>query len=150
MRRRALRPRPRPPAPPAWRALRRAEAGTSAVEFALVAPVLVAGLMGMVDLGFAFERRMDMDGALRALAQRAMQDPGLATLRDSASRLAQEAPYTLTVTAMCACVGEANCTEPCADPADLVGYRIAATANYDSLVTPASFDLSSTVEVQVR
>jgi pilus assembly protein CpaE len=51
------------------RDLKRSEAGVSAIEFALVAPVLALGLVAMADIGLALYERMTIDHVLRAGAQ---------------------------------------------------------------------------------
>lgn len=45
------------------------ESGIAAVEFAIVAPVLVFMLLGMMDIGFAVSKRMALDSAVRAGAE---------------------------------------------------------------------------------
>ena len=44
----------------------RDHSGVSAVEFALVVPVLLVSLLGVVDLGHVVYQRADMESALRA------------------------------------------------------------------------------------
>lgn len=48
--------------------------GASAVEFALIAPILVGGLLSMVDFGLAMTERMNLDYVLRAGANAAMAE----------------------------------------------------------------------------
>ena len=55
---------------------RRSEAGVSAVEFALFAPILFFALVAAVDVGLAEYERMTIDHVLRAGAQSAMVDQG--------------------------------------------------------------------------
>jgi hypothetical protein len=54
------------------RVRRLGEDGVSAVEFALIAPILFLSLLAMVDVGFAIHERMTIDHVLRAGAQEAM------------------------------------------------------------------------------
>ena len=54
------------------RRLGRCDAGVSAVEFAVLAPVLIGGLLFLVDVGIAIGTRMEMDRNVRAGAQAAM------------------------------------------------------------------------------
>jgi Flp pilus assembly protein TadG len=51
------------------RVRRLGEDGVSAVEFALIAPILFLSLLAMVDVGFAIHERMTIDHVLRAGAQ---------------------------------------------------------------------------------
>lgn len=50
--------------------------GMSAVEFALIAPVLFFSLIATADMGLALNERMTIDHILRAGAQSAMRDLG--------------------------------------------------------------------------
>ena len=55
--------------------LRRAkgdEAGASAVEFGMFAPILLFGVLMTVDIGMALGERMEMDHIVRAGAESAM------------------------------------------------------------------------------
>lgn len=60
--------------------LRSDRRGASAVEFALIAPLIATALLGVVDLGRAEYEKMSLDHALRAAAQKAMSDPGTAAV----------------------------------------------------------------------
>lgn len=51
------------------RRIARDERGASAVEFALIAPVLAGALVGLIELGHVIYQRTDMHGALRSGAQ---------------------------------------------------------------------------------
>ena len=53
----------------AWRD---ADEGASAVEFGIIAPVLAAVLVPLIDLGLAFYQQMQVDDAAQAGAQYAM------------------------------------------------------------------------------
>jgi len=125
------------------------DSGTAAVEFAIVAPAIVAALLAMIDVGFALEARMRMDAILRTGAQIAMADPGLSDLRAGLDALADGSAITVDADLRCRCP-DATCTEPCSDPADYTAYRMTATLRYDSIVTPLTMDLDSSVEVEVR
>lgn len=48
------------------------ESGASAIEFGLLAPVLLAALMSTVDLGLALNQKMEIDRSLRASADSLM------------------------------------------------------------------------------
>lgn len=52
-----------------WRLLRADLSGVSAVEFALIAPVLLVMVLGMADLGRYYFSKMEVMGAVRAGAQ---------------------------------------------------------------------------------
>ncbi|TGQ31062.1 TadE family protein [Mesorhizobium sp. M00.F.Ca.ET.216.01.1.1] len=152
-----------------FRDWRRSEEGVSAVEFALIAPVLGAALIAAVDVGLALYQRMTIDHVLRAGAQAAMSDPGadqvLKVLQSTASKnfppVGAE-PSALTFdpppVRYCACPENANvdpaaaplCSTTCANSAPtFIYYRMAAQKTYDSMFIP-EFPLSSTMQVQIR
>ena len=59
------------------RSLRRDEGGTSALEFALVAPVFLAMLFGLFQLGWAFHCGSSVRYALEEASRSLMLDPGM-------------------------------------------------------------------------
>jgi pilus assembly protein CpaE len=149
--------------------LKASEAGASAVEFALIAPVLALALVATADLGFAIYERMTIDHALRAGAQAAMADPGEAQVHKVVqSTLAQSAQLAnATVAAAkryCVCPENADIkpevapacgtTTPCVNAApQLVFYRLEAGKSYQPMSLPEvlpAFQLSSSMQVQVR
>ncbi|WEX90760.1 AAA family ATPase [Sinorhizobium garamanticum] len=148
--------------------LKASEAGASAVEFALIAPVLALALVAMADLGFAIYERMTLDHALRAGAQAAMADPGATQVyKVMQSTLAKSAnPANATVAAVnryCACPESADvkpeaapeCGKtPCANSApELVFYRLDAATLYRPMSAPEvlpEFELNSSIQVEVR
>ncbi len=54
--------------------------GGSVVEFALIAPILVLGVLSAADIGFEVSDRMKIDQAMRNGAEAALEDPGVAAL----------------------------------------------------------------------
>ncbi|THK36105.1 pilus assembly protein CpaE [Ensifer sp. MPMI2T] len=159
-------------APPALRKrageLQASQAGTSATEFALLAPVLALALVAMTDVGFALYERMTIDHALRAGAQAAMADPGPTQVQKvmqfTLAKSAMLANATVSaVKRYCACpenTGVDPDTAPqcgtslCANAAaPFIYYRLAATKNYQPMSLPEvlpAFELNSTMQVQVR
>ncbi|HWT30188.1 MAG TPA: TadE/TadG family type IV pilus assembly protein, partial [Propylenella sp.] len=73
-----------------WRRATADERGASAVEFALVPPVLVVACLATVDLGMAISQKMDVDQSLRAASQGAMLDLGEDEVEDLAKAVAAE------------------------------------------------------------
>ncbi|RWB51821.1 AAA family ATPase [Mesorhizobium sp.] len=143
------------------------EAGVSAVEFALIAPVLVFALVAMADVGLALYERMTIDHVLRAGAQAAMSDPGEAkVLNVLQSTLSQSATPSGVAFDMvkryCACPEKADvspdtappCSTTCAASAPpYTFYRMAASKTYNAMSLPdvlPSFRLSSSIQVQIR
>lgn len=158
------------------RAWWRGDDGVSAVEFALIAPILFFGLVATADLGLALTQRMTIDNALRGGAQRAMLDPGVAAVRDV---LASTAAKNFIVSSACgAATGDELdvCVEryfACPEAPDLavssstfcagslapdIYYRLSAAKTYDGLFLPVdigglalgAFDLGSSAQVQIR
>lgn len=58
----------------AFRTFAKNDLGTSAIEFALMAPILVVGLLIVTDIGLAVNERMLLDQATRAGAELAMNN----------------------------------------------------------------------------
>lgn len=148
-------------------ALLRHEGGVSAVEFALLAPMLVFGLLMMVDVGLAVFQRMTMDHILRAGAQRATVDPGVTEVRKvlevtaaenftlgvSASSVSKPA-LTLMVERYCVCPGNHGtkvvCSTICAgSAATLAYYSLSASSTYPGMLLP-DISFKPVVQVQVR
>ena len=76
-----------------WRMLRRllrTHDGVSAVEFALLAPVLVVGSLSTVDAGRAVYQKMTIEQALRAGAQLAIAGKGESAIRNALEMVAGE------------------------------------------------------------
>ena len=146
---------------------RRNQDGTSAVEFALIAPMLIFGLLSMVDLGLAVNERMTIGHILRAAAQTAMTDPGESTVLDFLNTTAEthftlasnnfppvSDPLTVSVTRFCACpespAAAVTCTTTCdADEPTYVFYRLSAEKTYDGIFMP-QIDAEPSIQVQVR
>lgn len=136
--------------PVARRSFWRSEGGVSAVEFALIAPVMIGALVGMIDIGSAINVRMSIDHVVRAAGQVAMADPGRDVVLQSLENLATGRGYSVAVELYCACAGNEACAEPCTDPAAYSGYRLSAATTYRSLITPFELDMASSIRVQVR
>lgn len=135
---------------PGLRAFRRDRSAAAAVEFALIAPALLAALVLMVDVGLALNDRMRMDAILRAASQEAMRDPGLADLQAKLSALATDTGFAVAVALHCPCEETPHCTVPCVDPDSYTAYHLSASGTYSSLLTPITIDMSSQMEVRVR
>lgn len=131
------------------RDLARKDDGVAAVEFALLAPVLISSLLLMADIALAVSQRMEMDSVLRTAAQLSMADPGLNPVQQALDALTTGAPYEATAQLYCECSGSA-CTELCSGGADHVAYMLKVDGPYESLFTPVSLDLSSRLEVRVK
>lgn len=141
------------------RRLVREEHGVSAIEFALLAPILFFAAAATLDLGLALYERMTMDRLLRGGAQAAMSDPGAAAVRAVVEASAEDdfapgAEFTLTVERYCACPVDTSaavvCTNLCGDgSAPGVFYRLEADRDYPGMVLPA-IGLEAEAKVRIR
>jgi pilus assembly protein CpaE len=139
--------------------------GVAAIEFAIVAPVLALGLIAATDLGFAEYERMTMDHTLRAAAQYAMTDPGVAAVCQRIQSLAGASysvscnggagDLTANVKRYCACpdalTAEVTCSVTCGGEHTYIFYRLTGTMKVTSNIVPSRLmDLASSVQVQTR
>ncbi len=148
-------------------AFARSDRGTSAIEFAICAPVLIIGLLIVTDVGLAVTDRMRLDQAVRSGAEFAMNSVDDAnTIKDMVKASATGAYGTAlndvdsgdipTVAAdkFCECPDApgvaASCSALCTG--DVVPYaywRIGATKQYSGIFIP-SLPLSTEITVQTR
>ena len=166
------RPQPRPrrvgQAAGLFRRLLSCAAGVSAVEFALLAPVLVIGAFGTADAGMAVHERMMIGQALRAGAARAMAGADEADIREALAAVASDnfsvaweggpegdAPpgdtLVLAVQSYCACPDGAfeqlSCAATCdsgTDPSRF--FRLSASKRFSGIMLP-EFPIAGTIEV---
>jgi Flp pilus assembly protein TadG len=137
--------------------------GTSAVEFAIVAPFLVALLVPIVDLGMGFYTKMQVQNAAQAGVQYAI----LRGWNSSAIQNAETAATTLSsITALpaptqsCNCLSGTSmtaisCSSTCPDGSTPGVYvTVNAQASYSTLVpypqldSPVTLKAQSTVRIQ--
>ena len=144
------------------RALRRrrlnCESGSSAVEFAMIAPVLIVAVLSMADIGLAIHQSSQIDQALRNGAQVALTDPGEAAVQGVLSAVDQsgesEADTIWTVERYCACPEAPQiklvCTTTCDEERPTsIFYGIQGLRGYPGIFLP-SRDLVRTAGVRVR
>jgi hypothetical protein len=141
--------------------------GSSGVEFAISAPIMLGGLLIMTDIGLAFNAQMNLDQAVKSGAQFVMSDvTDESTLEDLMTSAAtgrssndpqnvnnQNAP-TFDAPKVCKCPGsEASvscdnlCTAGSIPP--FVYYTLTGQQTYDAIVLP-DFNLQASIRVQVR
>ena len=86
--------------------LRSADRGAAAVEFALILPILIVLIFGVIDFGRAFNAQVSLTQAAREGARLAALCAGTATCSTVASRTTAAAPnltgMTVAVTRSCA------------------------------------------------
>lgn len=145
--------------------LLRSRSGVSAVEFALLAPVLVLMALATADAGMAIYQKMMIGQVLRAGAQMALlgtDQDGIRSVLEEVARknftLAGETAtgdaLAITVSSYCGCPGEAvvqiSCTGVCDSglaPADF--YDLAASKSFQGIILP-SFTISGSLDVMAQ
>lgn len=116
--------------------------GVAAVEFAIIAPVMIALLGGAVDIGIAVDRAIRLENAARTAAQHITRMPtataaaetaGLATLAGAAGATVTVAPAVCQCPPNGAAIGGAvvACTSTCAN-----GMAIYVTVTATQPFTP--------------
>jgi len=135
------------------RSLLRCESGVSAIELAMIMPILAMGLLMMVDLGMAAGVRMQLNRDVRAGAQAAM------SLNNSTSSIAEivtvssaeAADLGVTVNLVCSCTGaSAGCTAPCTSgEAPSVFVDLVATRDFSGILL-SHLELRAENRVQIR
>ena len=151
---------------PFVRRLRRDRSGAAAVEFGLVAPMLVALLVPMVDLGMGTYNKMRVQDAAEAGAQYALSHGYSTSSITSAAQNATSLGATVSVTPSeaCGCItatgtvdtssyGSPPCTpNACSDgstPGTFVG--VATQTTYTPLLAPTtSLTLNGTAVVRIN
>ena len=126
--------------------------GVAAVEFAIVAPLLLFGLVAMVDTGVMATTRMEMDRNVRAGAQAAMSlnnDPAAIETIVLASA-GDPADMEVSATMVCACnETAASCTTPCeSGEAPSVYFDIAAERPYGGVLVSRVIRTQSRVQIR--
>lgn len=141
------------------------ESGASAVEFALIAPLIFFSLLAMVDVGFAINDRMYVDQLLRSGGQPAMRDQGEATVEKTLEEAtckdgeiypdcADIAKMTFAVDRYCVCPDDPGvkesfvCTAGCTTQPQKF-YKISATKSYEGIFLP-QFNFAPSKIVEVR
>ena len=139
--------------------------GASAVEFSLIAPVLIFSVLLMVDVGMALGERMELDHIVRTGAESAMikhdEEKVLLVMRSIAvqsftsSQTGTETqsaqPLSLSANRYCAC-GDAtvSCAVACAtDEPPNVFFDIGARKPYSGMLLP-DLNFSAKMLVQLR
>lgn len=140
--------------------------GTSAVEFALIAPILIVALLASADLGGAVSLRMAMDHALRAGAQAAISDPGDAAVLDVLQATASTnmslganqtdigASTVFGATRFCACPEATSVAVACSticggSNPTYIYYRLSADRDFTGWIVP-SIPMRPALQVQIR
>ncbi len=147
--------------------LLRHEGGVSAIEFAMIAPMFMAALVPMADVGLAAYHRMTMDHVLRAGAQSAMEDPGTERVRTilqitaaenftlgSSTPEGRKPVLTLATERYCVCPAnirvKLDCSTICPGSVPtLAFYSLSGSLTYSGMILPAMV-FRPEIQVQVR
>jgi pilus assembly protein CpaE len=131
------------------------QGGLSAVEFALLAPTFIFGLLMTADVGLAVSQRMSMDHTLRAGAQFAMADPGADKVLAALQATASNSPsMTLAAERYCVCpndlTAKVSCSTICPGTVPTRAYyTLSASRTYAGMFLP-SIKFTPEIQVQVR
>lgn len=150
-----------------FKAFARSNRGTSAIEFAICAPVLIVGLLVVTDVGLAVNDRMRLDQATRAGAEFAMNsvDDG-DTIEDMVKASATGAYGAdlddvdsssipeVEAEMFCECPDApgvvASCSTLCTgDVVPSAYWRIEASKDFNGVFVPA-FPIATQITVQTR
>ena len=145
----------------------RDRSGSSAVEFAVGAPVLLVGLIIVTDVGLAVSDRMNLDQSVRAGAEFAMNSVEDETTLENMVKSAASGTYgvnpgdvnsskvpTVDVTKTCECPDAPGvavaCGELCTgDLPPSIYYDFIASRAYQGIFIP-DFTMETEIKVQVR
>jgi Flp pilus assembly protein TadG len=149
-----------------FKSLLRAKGGTSAVEFALAAPILMGLLVPVADLGTAFAQRQQVQQAVQAGAQYASFHPWhsnspteIADAVRAASPLSgisvTPAPFQVCGCPTGSAVTSATCGSTCSN-GQIAGYYVVVTAQasytpvlpYSALPDQVSLTGQSTIRIR--
>ncbi len=126
---------------------RRGERGASAVEFALVVPILLAIVFGIVDLGLAINRYAMVNNAAREGVREASLGATESEIRAVVTRGTDDLPGTITITVGCMLPdGRTTCTSWNAgmESGGIAEVTVAATSDW---LTPIGGLVSERLEI---
>ncbi len=150
-----------------FKAFARSTRGTSAIEFAIMAPILIVGLLIVTDVGLAVNDRMRLDQAARAGAEFAMNSVDEADTIEDMVKASATGAYgddlndvdssripEVEAEMYCECPGapgvSASCSNLCAgDIVPSAYWRIEARKDFDGVFVPA-FPITTQITVQTR
>ncbi|MFY0680374.1 MAG: pilus assembly protein [Thalassovita sp.] len=130
---------------------------SSAVEFALLAPVIVLMTTSTFDLGSSISQRMALDGVVRNGVQTAMEDGSIEQILSSMQAAADTSfgddETELSAVQICSCGtaegAQVSCETTCDAGAPNMYIALSAQLASESMMIP-SLTLAPTVYVQTR
>lgn len=149
---------PKAPQPPTSTRLKlRGERGNAAVEFAIVAPLLVLLLVAVVEIGFAVRQKMEVHDAATAGARYAAEHGWDATAIAAAvvaSKPSSGVTASPAPTLSCGCpsstgIATAACTDTCSDGALARSYVQVSASVTRTTFLPSALPLPTTLTANV-
>ncbi len=135
----------------------RAEGGVSAVEMALIAPVLMIIFMGLIDYGIAVFSKMELTGSVRSGAQYALiKSTDMAAIQTTIISSSNLDPDNLVVDMpykTCECSDgtlDATCTVACPSGTLRHYVVISATYTYVPFFLPNNITLTNGSTIRVK
>jgi len=134
--------------------LSRCRRGASAVEFGIIAPVMILLLSGLADLAAAMQQAIQLENAARAGGQFAMSFPenqaGIAAAATAALDSAAAGATVVASAPFCACPGGGNAPvacegTPCAGSPAGTYVTVTVTRPFTAIVGIGSFVLPATL-----
>jgi len=129
--------------------------GASAVEFALIAPVMIVMLLGLLDYAIGAFHSMELESAARSGAQYAMLDSSdtsvIQTTVENSTNLDTD-NLTVTITEYCECSDGSTvaCAGSCGT-GDVRGYmEILATYAHTPIFLPGTMTLTGDSTIRTR
>ncbi|HEX5325160.1 MAG TPA: TadE/TadG family type IV pilus assembly protein [Acetobacteraceae bacterium] len=143
------------------RRIRRDERGVTAIEFAIIGPILIGMFISIVDLGLGLYSQVQLANAAQAGASYAMQKgydaSAMTTVAQAATRLTGIA---VTTSQFCGCPSSTGvtviaCTSNCSDGLAAGTFaQVNATKDYSTLLSypglPSTFHLSETATARTQ
>lgn len=127
--------------------------GNSAVEFAVIAPAMLAAMVGVTDLGYTVYQRGDLEAAMRSGAQYFMNGgksiDTAVSIVDSAWTYRPDGAVVQS-DQFCMCGTTVSvCNRLCADRSYPVSYRrITASVVFSGLISETQYQTSQAVRVR--
>lgn len=135
----------------------RADGGISAVEMALIAPVLMIIFMGLIDYGIAIFSKMELTSAVRSGAQYALiNSASMSSIQTTVSSSSNLTPANLVVTMpyeTCECSDgtlDATCTVTCSANTLRHYVVISATYTYVPFFLPSNIVLTNSSTIRIE
>lgn len=137
------------------RRFKRCERGVSAVEMALISPVLLIVFLGLMDYGIAVFDKMELNSSVRSGSQHALINSASltaiqTTVIGSSNLGLTTSDVTVTSTCECSDGSSVSCAGVCASGNIRNYITITAAYSYVPIFLPGNLDFSSTSIIRVQ